>query len=358
VVVLVRTVTMKVAGTRRRSRFGKPIASLIIAVAIVFGWYVLHQQSLFPSSDDASIDADVVHVASQVGGRIIDIPVAENDRVAKGDLLFQIDSMPYQLAVTQTQADLDLAEAALDTQRRVLSTQRSTATIAADQVKRAVTNLDLATRTAERLRPLAANGYVPAQQLDQAQTAQRDAATSLQQAREQAAAAETAIDTEAAAEATMRARQAALAIAQRGLADTTVRATHAGRVVGLTVATGEIVAPSQTLFTLVGTDEWFAVANFRETDLGAIVPGDCATVFSMIDRRRPIKGVVQGIGSGVLDTDRINLPRSVPYVERSLNWVKVAQRFPVRIRLEDPPEMLMRLGATAVVEVKHGDACK
>jgi len=81
-------------------------------------------------------------------------------------------------------------------------------------------------------------------------------------------------------------------------------------------------------------------------------------VFSMIDRVQPIKGVVQGIGAGVLDTDRINLPRSVPYVERSLNWVKVAQRFPVRIRLADPPERLMRLGATAVVEVKHGDACK
>jgi multidrug efflux system membrane fusion protein len=66
---------------------------------------------------------------------------------------------------------------------------------------------------------------------------------------------------------------------------------------------------------------------------------------------------VQGIGSGVLDTDRINLPRSVPYVERSLNWVRVAQRFPVRIRLEEPPQELVRLGASAVVEVKHGDAC-
>jgi multidrug efflux system membrane fusion protein len=349
---------MTPAGTRRRSRLGKPIALLIIAAAIGFGLYVLQLQSRFPSSDDATIDADVVHVASQVGGRIVAIAVAENDRVAKGDLLFQIDPVPYQLTVTQTEADLDVAEAALDTQRRVLSTQRSAATIAGEQVKRAATNLDLATRTVERLRPLAANGYVPAQQLDQAQTAQRDAATSVQQAREQETAALQAIDTEAAAEATVRARQAALAIARRALADTTVRATQAGRVVGLTVATGEMIAPVQTLFTLVATDEWFAVANFRETDLNAIAVGDCATVFSMIDRVQPIKGVVQGIGAGVLDTDRINLPRSVPYVERSLNWVKVAQRFPVRIRLADPPERLMRLGATAVVEVKHGDACK
>jgi multidrug efflux system membrane fusion protein len=156
----------------------------------------------------------------------------------------------------------------------------------------------------------------------------------------------------------VRAREAALAIARRALEDTTVRAPHSGRVVGLTVSTGEMIAPSQTLFTLINTDEWFAVANFRENDLQAIAEGDCATVFSMIDRRQPIRGVVQGIGSGVLDTGRINLPRSLPYVERSLTWVKVAQRFPVRVRLEEPPQGLMRLGATAVVEVQHGHACK
>jgi len=78
----------------------------------------------------------------------------------------------------------------------------------------------------------------------------------------------------------------------------------------------------------------------------------------MIDRRIPIKGVVQGIGWGVVDQDRINIPRSVPFVERSLNWVRVAQRFPVRIRLENPPQQLMRLGASAVVEIKHGAECR
>jgi multidrug efflux system membrane fusion protein len=349
---------MRAAGAHRHAAWAKLISLAIIAVAIMFGLYTLHRGSTMPSTDDATIDADVVHVAPAVGGRIIDIPVAENIRVSKGDLLFQIDPVPYHLVVEQAQADLDLAQAALETQRRALSTQRSAVTIAAEQVRRAVTNLDLATRTVERLRPLAAKSYVPTQQLDQAETAQSDALTSLQQAREQQAAAVRAVDTEAGAEATVRARAAALAIAQRALENTTVRATHAGRVVGLTVLTGEMIAPSQSLFTLINDEEWFAVANFREIDLHAVAVGDCATVFSMIDRERPIKGVVQGVGSGVLDADRINLPRSVPYIERSLNWVKVAQRFPVRIRLEDPPQELMRLGATAVVEVKHGAACK
>ncbi len=350
---------MKAAGTaRRHPPIGRLVSLAIVAIAIGAGFYALRRSAELPSTDAATIDADVVHVAAAIGGRIISIPVTENTLVSEGDILFLIDPVPYRLVLSQTEADLDLAEAALATQRRVLSTQRSAAAVAKEQTLRASTNLELATRTVERLVPLAAKGYVPTQQLDQAQTAQHDAETSLRQAKEQEAAAERAIGTEEGAEATVRAREAALGIAQRALEDTTVRALHAGRITGLTVSTGEIVAPSQTLFTLVNTEEWFAVANFRETDLAAITPGDCATVFSMIDRRVPIKGVVLGIGYGVLDTDRVNLPRSLPYVERSLNWVRVAHRFPVKVRLENPPERLARLGASAVVEVRHGYACK
>jgi membrane fusion protein, multidrug efflux system len=349
---------MRAAGIRSHRPPAKLISLLIIAAGVGIGFYAMDRNARFPSTDDATIDADIVHVAAAVGGRIVDMPIAENVQVAKGDLLFQIDPIPHQLAVRQAQADLEFAEAALETQRRVLSTQRSAALVAKDQTQRATTNLDLAARTVERLRPLAAKGYVPVQQLDQAETAQRDAVTSLEQAREQEAAAVRAIDTDAAATATVRARQAALAIAQRALDDTTVRATHAGRIVGLTVSTGEMLAPSQAVFTLVNTEEWFAIGNFREFNLTVIAPGDCATVYSMINRTRPIKGVVQGIGSGVLDAERINLPRSVPYVERSLNWVRVAQRFPVRVRLEAPPPELMRLGASAIVEVQHGAECR
>ena len=349
---------MRPAGRRRPSLWAALISLATIIGAGAFADYAWESLSLTPSTDNASVDADVVHVAAAVGGRIIDIPVEENSRVAKGDLLFQIDPVPYRLAVEQAEADLALAEAAFGTQQRLVSTQRSAAQVAADQVRRATDNLDLAERTADRLRPLAAKGYVPQQQLDNAETAERDAKTSLEQARVQEAAAIRAIDTVDAAEATVHAREAALAIAKRALEDTTVRATHPGHVVGLTVRTGEMVAPSQSLFTLVTDDEWFAVGNFRETELHAIKVGDCVTAYSMIDRTRPIRGVVQGVGAGVLDTGDVHLPRSLPYVERSLNWVTVAQRFPVRVRLENPPQDLMRLGATAVVQVKHGEACR
>ena len=325
---------METAGKPRSALSGRLISVAIVALAVAFALYALHESNTHPTSSDSSMDADVVHVAAAVGGRIIQLPVSENARVAEGSLLFQIDPLPYRLAVEQSAAELGIA--------------RSNAAVAADQTKSAQENHDLATRTLERLRPLAAKGYVPQQQLDQAQVSDKDTATKLIQAQE----------SRTAADATVRARTAALGIAQRQLDDTTVRAAHNGRVVGLTVSTGEMVVPSQSLFTLINTDEWFAVANFRETDLSAIAVDDCATVFSMIDRKIPIKGVVQGIGWGVVDQDRINIPRSVPFVERSLNWVRVAQRFPVRVRLENPPERLVRLGASAVVEIKHGAACR
>jgi membrane fusion protein, multidrug efflux system len=325
---------MEAAGKTRTTHWGRLISIAIIVFAVALALYALHDSNTHPTSSDSSIDADVVHVAAAVGGRILQLPVVENMRVAEGSLLFQIDPMPYRLAVEQSTAELGIAN--------------SNAAVAADQTKSAQDNHDLAKRTLERLRPLAANGYVPQQQLDQAQVSEKDTATKLIQAQE----------SQVAADATVRARTAALGIAQRQLDDSTVRAPHNGLVVGLTVSTGEFVTPAQALFTLINTDEWFADANFRETDLSSISVGDCATVFSMLDRKVPIKGIVQGIGWGVTDQDLVNIPRSVPYVERSLNWVRVAQRFPVRVRLEQPRQELMRLGASAVVEIKHGAACR
>jgi len=354
----VPTVAMETAGKSRVASRDRLISVGIIVLAAALAIYAFHESTVHPTTTDSSIDADIVHVAAAVGGRIIELPVSENARVAAGDLLFQIDPLPYRLAVEQAAADLNIAEAELETRRRVLSTQRSDALIAANQTKNALQNHELAMRSLERIRPLASKGYVPKQQLDDAQVLEKDTATKLTQAQEQEAAAYRAIDTEAAAEATVLARKAALAIARRALDDTTVRASHNGLVVGLRVSTGEMVIPSQSLFTLINTDEWFANANFRETDLSAIAIGDCATVFSLIDRKVPIKGVVQGIGWGVTDQDIINIPRSVPFVERSMNWVRVAQRFPVRVRIENPPQQLMRLGASAVVEIKHGAACR
>ncbi|MFM0339202.1 multidrug transporter subunit MdtN [Paraburkholderia fungorum] len=349
---------MKIAGVRKAPLKGRVIACVIVAVGLAAIYYAYDRTTRFPSTDDATIDSDVVHVASPVGGRIVRLPVEENQRVAKGDVLFEIDPAPYRLLVAQTQADLGLARAALATRRRTIVGERANAVIADDQSGKAAHNYDLASRTVRRLTPLAAKGYVPTQQLDQAQVAQHDAELSLKQAQAQKHATAQTIGDEADAIATVHAREAALALAQHSLDETVVRAPHNGFVTGLSVLAGETVAPNQSIFTLVHADEWFAVANFRETALARIQPGDCATVYSMIDRSQAIHGKVVGISAGVADSDRINLPRTLPIVQQSVNWVRVAQRFPVRVRLDEPAARLVRIGASAIVEVRHGAACR
>jgi multidrug efflux system membrane fusion protein len=343
-------------GIRKRKPFGAAIALILVILAAFF--WVRTSLRAKPSTDDASIDAEVVHVAPLVGGRIIELAVHENQLVHKGDLLFRIDPVPYQINVAAAEANLDVARATVGSKRRFVATQRWNADIATEQIDRARDNLALSQRTQERLGPLAAKGYIPQQQFDQAKVATQDATTSLAQAEKQQSAAESAVDTDQAMVASVRAAAAALANTRRALSDTEVRAPHDGRIVGLNISTGELVAPSQALFTLINTEEWVASANFREIDLNRIEPGACVTVYSMIDRRVPIRGAVESIGYGVLDADKINLPRGAPYVQPSLNWVRVAQRFPVRIRLENPPEGLVRLGASVIVEVAHGRACR
>ena len=308
-------------------------------------------------TDDASIDADVVHVASSVPGRIVTLKIGENELVDAGTVLFEIDPEPYRLRVDLAAAELKAAQAVFDTSGRTVATETSNAAVAGDQVTQAKASLQLATNTLNRVEPLLAKGYVSVQQVDDARTSKRKAEIAYAQAIEQAGASKVAVGNTDSAAATVEARRSTLALAERDLRETVVRAPHAGRVTGLAVRSGEYVGPAQSLFTLVVTEEWFASANFRETELGGIAAGSCALVFSLIDRSVPIHGVVDGIGWGVSDGDRINLPRGVPYVAKSVNWVRVAQRFPVRVRLRNPPERLMRLGASAVVQIRPRDRC-
>ncbi|HDV9907162.1 TPA: multidrug transporter subunit MdtN [Klebsiella oxytoca] len=347
--------------TSRPNRHKRQMAlitgGVIVIAAACLGWYTLRQDARHPMSEDTVIGSNVVNVSSSVPGRIVSMNVTENGTVRRGEVMFTIDPYLYQLRVEQAQAELKMAEAAWDTQHRTVVAEQSNAAITSEQIRRARANLKLATQTLARLQPLLAKGYVTAQQLDDAATAKHDAEISLNQALKQSVAADALISSTAASEALVAARRAALAIAQRELDNTQIRAPHNGLVVGLKVAPGEFVIPDQAIFTLINSDSWYASAFFRETELKNIKPGDCATVYVMTERERALKGRVEGIGWGITTEEQFSLPRSLPYVAKSLNWVRVAQRFPVRIQLLAPPAGLMRVGASAIAVVNHGDGC-
>ncbi|WP_234051481.1 MULTISPECIES: multidrug transporter subunit MdtN [unclassified Xanthobacter] len=338
-------------------RLGIIVSLVAVAAAVVFGWRYFRNAELNPLSQDAVITADAANIAAAVPGRIERFGVKENGAVRKGELLFALDPISYRLQKEQAAADLKMAEAALADRQRAVEAERSNAIIAREQVMRARSNLDLATQTLARLEALRPKGYVSAQQVDDAATAKRDAEISLKQALHQQAAADALVSDVAAATALVEARRAALALAERALANTQVHAPFDGKVVGLAVAAGEFVLPGQSVFTLIDTGAWFVSAGFLETELPGIAVGDCATVYALADRTRAIRGRVEGIGWGVASEELINLPRKMPIVPKTLDWVRVAQRFPVRIRLMEPPDELMRVGASATATVHHGGGC-
>jgi multidrug efflux system membrane fusion protein len=336
---------------------GTLLTAIAIIAAVIMSLLYLRQAHNNPLSEDAVVGASIVNIASTVPGRIIALDVQENQLVKKGDLLFSIDPKPLELLVDQTQADLEIAQATLDAQRRTLKAETQNALIADQQVARARTNLELANTTLKRLEGLSPKGYVSKQQVDDARTLRNDAQISLTQAVQQAEAANSLIGTLESSQALVRARQAALALAQHNLNNSKVYAPHDGRAVGIINSTGQIIAPGQSVFTLIDTSSWYASATFPETELGEIRVGDCATVRILANSTIKINGIIDGIGWGVSSDELINIPRNLPYVPKSLNWVRIAQRFPVRVKLIDPPAELTRAGASAVVTVHNGNKC-
>ena len=341
---------------RRLALLGACLSLVIILSAAVLGYRSYERARLNPMTDDAAVDAEIVRISTAVPGRIKTLNVTENDTVRKGDVLLELDPAAYELAVEQARADLEIAQAAASDRARNIEAERANAQIAAEQVARAEANLELATQSLDRLLPMEERGFVSKQQIDDARTLKRGAEVSLREALRQKEAAEALIGDRAGTEALIRARQAALAIAEHELQNTVLRAPHDGRTVGVTASEGDYVLPAQSLFSLIRTNAWFVTASYTETTLPQIAAGACATVFVLADRTRPIRGVVESIGWGVTSKDLINLPVSLPIVPKSLDWVRVQQRFPVRIRLIDPPPQLMRVGASAVATVHPRDA--
>ncbi len=121
-------------------------------------------------------------------------------------------------------------------------------------------------------------------------------------------------------------------------------------ITGLDIAAGEYAAAGHPLFTIIDNEQWYAVGNFRETDLDGVRPGQRAAVYVLSAPSHPVEGVVDSLGAGVSPDEGISIG-GLPHVPRSLSWVRIAQRFPVRIRLLSPPPAIMRLGASSVIVI-------
>jgi multidrug efflux system membrane fusion protein len=335
---------------RSISRFA--VLALVIG-ALVLGIVVVERSVHNPQTEDAIVMADIIDVVPQVNGTITELHVTDNQTVKEGDLLFVIDPRPYEFALQRTRADVAALDGEIDVTQRKIEGQRFAVEAAKAGVRRAEAQVKNATDSLARMEPLLEKEFVTPEKIDQARTAKLAAQASLDEARRKLDQAEQDVGTLISLQAKRDAAQAALGKAELDLGFCRVRAPFDARVVNLHTAIGQFVAPGRApVFSLVDARTWYVVANYRETDLARIAPGMEAEVYVLTDLSRRFRGTVQGIGSAVNPEDQPIAP-GVPKIRRELSWVHIAQRFPVRILIENPqPPEVFRVGASAVAIVR------
>ena len=332
---------------------GKKIPALILVLlTLVVLVFVIWRVDRSPSTNDAYAAADTIDVVPEVSGRIVELAVKDNQPVKQGDLLFRIDPRQYQANLAKAEAAL----IALD--KQIMLTQRSVDAqkYGADSVQAAVAKARAAAKqagdTLRRTEPLLSEGFVSAEDVDRARTAQRAAAADLNAILLQAQQAASAVSGVDALVAQREVVQADIALTKLYLDMTIVRAPFDGRIVSLKTSVGQFASAMKPVFTLIDTRQWYVIANFRETDLKNIRPGVPATIHLMSDSGRTFQGKVDSIGYGVLPDDGGIVLGGLPHVSRSINWVRVAQRFPVKIMVDKPDAEMFRIGASAVATLE------
>ncbi|EHM50863.1 MAG: multidrug transporter subunit MdtN [Yokenella regensburgei] len=319
---------------------------VIVVAAIVALILVIWQLQTSPETNDAYVYADSIDVVPEVSGRIEEMPVRDNQRVKKGELLFRIDSRSYQAMLDDAKSRLAALDAQIMLTNRTIKAQQYNAESVAAAVERAKALVKQTTSSRIRLQPLVPQGFASQESLDQAVTAEKAAraelaATELQAS--QAAAAVTGVDAMVAQRAGIVAQ---IALAELNLEHTEVRAPFNGIVVALKTTVGQYTSVLKPVFTLINDDHWYVIANFRETDLNNIRAGTPARVTVMTNHSRAFEGVVDSIGAGVLPEGG-SVFEGMPVIQKSINWVHVSQRFPVKIAVKDPDPELFRMGASA-----------
>jgi multidrug efflux system membrane fusion protein len=203
------------------------------------------------------------------------------------------------------------------------------------------------------MEPLLPKGFATADDVEKARTATQVAGAALAAGEQRLNQAKVALSELATLQAQREAAVAAVDLATLELSYCKVVAPFPGRVIDLNISVGAHATMGIPIFSLLDTRKWYVIADFREGEIHHFTTGAAVDVYLPLAPDRHFTGKVQGIGWAVEPTEgQIDLPHALPVVKRELNWVHVAQRFPVRVEIEDPDPELFRMGATAVATIK------
>jgi membrane fusion protein, multidrug efflux system len=317
----------------------RTILMLIVpALLLVAGGYYWLTSGASVSTDDAQVKQDIVSVSPQVNGQIVQVFVRNGARVKRGDLMFRIDPQPYRVALEQAQAQL--ANARLQTQ--VLQT---TAAGTSGDITGAEANLSIKRNALGRQQALLRQGFTTRADYEDALNEVRTAETQLSDARARAANAHAAV---APGEQPQIAQaQAAVDKARLDLSRTDVRAPMDGIVENAdNLQIGQMAVTGVGMLSLVHSTTAWVEANFKEKDVGKMIPGQRATVEVDAYSGQKFEGRVQSVGAGTGSEFSL-----LPAQNANGNWVKVTQRVPVRIAFDGTPSKPMIAGLSVVATV-------
>lgn len=318
----------------------KKILISLILIALAAGVSIAWFAGRSRSTENAYINADVVNVASLVGGRVVAVHVRDNQHVHKGDALFDVDPQPLAIALERAQADLALA-------RQTARQDGAEVAAARAQVEQAESDFANARTIYNRDKELVEQHFLSQQSLDDAKTRMQALQASVDQARAKLTKALSApVKTEERGDVLKA--QAAIDQARLDLEHTRVTAAQDGQISNLTLTAGSLVNVGVPLFALIADNSFHINANFKETELPGIRPGQDVDLQIDMYPGHPFKGTVESISGGTGTAFSLLPPQNA-----TGNWVKIAQRVPVRIRLAPTDaEHPLRIGATATVSVQ------
>ncbi|RWC33872.1 MAG: HlyD family secretion protein [Mesorhizobium sp.] len=334
---------------KKKRRVGRFLLMFALPVALIAGGsYVWVTGGRYQETENANLQQAKVSIAADTAGRIVQVDIFDNQSVKQGDVLFAIDSEPYRIALAQ--ADAAVAGARLNVEQLRAANSQAVA-----QEKSDASQVDYAQSQYDRAADLARKGINAKSSLDEARN-------ELDKAKQQLAAAEQGIlsaraalggnpDIETDKHPTVMAALAARDKAAYDLGQTTVKAPAAGIISqAASFKVGQYVGSGTPLFSLVETGDTWIDANFKETQLFNMKPGQKAEIVVDTYPGKTFEATVQAIGAGTGAEFSL-----LPAQNATGNWVKVTQRIPVRLQLADADaKMELRTGMSATVTVDTG----
>lgn len=285
---------MKPEDMKRYARTG-----VLVVLAVIFGWIIWYHYQLAPWTRDGRVRVQVANVSSEIGGKIIEIKVRDNQHVKKGDPLFVIFQDDYRLGLDQAQAQMEAAQAEMDVEKLNAGRREKLGSSI-------VSTEDIQTYSSTAVR----------------------------------------------ARASYHAAVAARDLAKLNLDRTVIYSPVNGYVTNLEMRIGDYAHPGETKLSIVDEDSFWVSAYFEETKLPRIHLGDRARI-KLMGVGPELEGKVDSISRGIADMNTGKGSQSLPDVDPIFTWVRLAQRIPVRIEIEHVPDnVVLAAGQTCTVVVR------